>query len=239
MGRKIYFYVLVAFLKLRLHVIFAPMARGLEMWAHYTYFSAWIRKYEPETWDKKSQSRDNRVRRTQMHQRLLNTEQLDAPIDYLEFGVSKGESFNWWLRQNQQPTSRFHGFDTFTGLPEAWLGYDEGAFTNNGNLPDIGGDVRGQFHQGLFQDTLPSFLKTYASDNRKIIHLDADTYSGTLYVLTQLANYLKPNDLLIFDEFSDVMGEFRAFRNFAEAYYLKYEVLGAANSYCQVAIKLL
>ncbi len=239
MGRKIYFYILEAFLKFRLHVIFNPIARGLEMWAHYTYFSAWIRKHKPAIWDNKKLSRDNRVRRTQMHQKLLETQQLDAPMDYLEFGVSTGVSFNWWLKQNTQTTSQFHGFDTFTGLPESWLGYGVGAFTNNGNFPDIGGDVRGQFHQGLFQDTLPAFLKDYVPVNRKVIHLDADTYSGTLYVLTQLANHLKPNDLLIFDEFNDVMGEFRAFIHFAEAYYLKYEVLGAANNYCQIAVKIL
>ncbi len=40
-------------------------------------------------------------------------------IHYIEFGVSKADSFKWWLKANSNADSRFYGFDTFEGLPES------------------------------------------------------------------------------------------------------------------------
>ena len=39
-------------------------------------------------------------------------------LNYLEFGVADGHSFNWWMTENISLIHRFYGFDTFTGLPE-------------------------------------------------------------------------------------------------------------------------
>ena len=44
----------------------------------------------------------------------------DAPIDYLEFGVWKGDSMRVWLRLSQDSGSQSYGCDSFEVLPEAW-----------------------------------------------------------------------------------------------------------------------
>jgi hypothetical protein len=75
--------------------------------------------------------------------------------------------------------------------------------------------------------------------NRNIIHFDADLFSSTLYGLTQLHPYLKPGDILMFDEFNVPAHEFRAFTAYVDSHYVKYEVLAAVNNYFQIAVKLL
>ena len=109
---------------------------------------------------------------------------------------------------------------------------------SNGNKPPEINDERVQFYQGLFQQTLIPFLQNYKSEQRKVIHLDADIYSATLYVLTLITPFLKPNDVLIFDEFNVPMHEFKAFKEWTESFYISYEVIGAVNNYYQIALKL-
>jgi O-methyltransferase len=162
----------------------------------------------------------------------------DTPVDYLEFGVSQGISFKWWVENIKNNESRFFGFDTFTGLPEDWGSFKKGDMDNNNEIPAIQ-DARCNFYQGLFQQSLPLFLKKYSSDRRKIIHMDADLYTSTLFVLTSISHLVNKGDIIIFDEFNVPMHEFKAFSEWISAYYIKYEVIGAVNNYYQIAIKIL
>ena len=160
-------------------------------------------------------------------------------IDYLEFGVASGESFKWWLKRLLNDKNRFYGFDTFEGLPENWGFFAKGdmSFT----IPEFN-DGRSKFYKGLFQDTLLEFLKNeyieIEKDKRKIIHLDADLFSSTLFVLTSLYPYFNAGDIIFFDEFNVPKHEFLAFKIFCESYYVKFETLGAVNNYYQVAFML-
>lgn len=176
-------------------------------------------------------------RRYLLYDHIVNEEGLAGiPVNYLEFGVSQGHSFRWWSQVNQHPQSSFHGFDTFEGLPENWGLYDKGAMA--APIPDMN-DSRCHFHKGLFQETLIDFLKKYPMDGkRKIIHLDADLFSSTLFVLTTLARELKPGDILVFDEFNVPNHEWHAYKVFTESFYLKTQLLGAVNNYYQVAFKV-
>jgi hypothetical protein len=161
------------------------------------------------------------------------------PIQYLEFGVYRGESLSWWLKRLSKPNARFAGFDTFTGLPERWRRSEPlGAFNANGNLPDIK-DPRCSFEVGLFQDTLPGFIERNDLSGRLIVQLDADLYTSTLFVLTRLAPHLKSGDILFFDEFSCPHDEFRAFHEFVRSFRVKYEFIGAVYGYTRVCIKIL
>jgi hypothetical protein len=68
--------------------------------------------------------------------------------------------------------------------------------------------------------------------------MDADLYSSTLYVLTMLAPFLHEGDIIMFDEFTVPRHEFLAFKNFSESFYLKFEMIAAANNYFFIAFKL-
>src|SRR5262249_40332260 len=141
-------------------------------------------------------------------------------IDYLEFGVYKGESLMKWAALNSKLGSRFHGFDTFTGLPEDWHKFSktvkERAFDVGGAVPKVA-DKRISFYKGLFQETLPSFLKDYSGGRSLVIHNDCDLYSASLYVLTQIDQIAKPGTIIIFDEFPSLLHEFRALEDYCAA----------------------
>ncbi len=177
--------------------------------------------------------------RKEMYEYIFASEELGVAIDYLEFGVYQGASMRWWVGRNGDPGSRFVGFDTFDGLPEEWAltRMPKGTFSTAGAFPDIA-DPRCSFVKGLFQSTLQGFLRTYTRRERLVIHLDADLYSSTLFVLTSLASYLRPGDLLIFDEFYGGLDEFRAFEDFCAAFPTRYLTLAQVGRYTQVALRL-
>src|SRR5678809_48823 len=65
--------------------------------------------------------------RVKLYEYVLEQEGLSGEeINYLEFGVFGGNSFKWWMNANKNPLSKFYGFDTFEGLPEAWGTYGRG-----------------------------------------------------------------------------------------------------------------
>ena len=224
------------FVRWKIHRLLAPLNPVLMRLSFMTKLGRWQEHHAHAQRDAEAPEQ-RRAKRYELYEFLLASEHLDAAIDYLEFGVGRGNSLTWWVRNNRHPSSQFVGFDTFTGLPEPWGGFERGAFSTGGQPPDVQ-DERCRFEKGLFQDTLGGFLKTYTSERRKVIHLDADLYSATLFVLTRLAPILRSGDLLLFDEFGVPTGEFRAFSDFVSAYRLQYDVLGAVNNYLQVAIKV-
>lgn len=225
------------FTRLRLQKLFNPFQGAFLNLVYLTRLSTWIHKHKripyndyPSKWDYK--------KRYPMYQWVLEQEKLiDAPIQYLEFGVAQGESFKWFLSKNTNPASSFHGFDTFTGLPEDFGSYKKGTFNNRNEIPEIG-DARGKFYQGLFQQTLPGFLKEADLSKRKLIMIDADLYSATLFVLTTLAPYLQKNDIIFFDEFAVPKHEFRAFLDFTSSYYQNLELIAAANNFYFTAFRV-
>jgi hypothetical protein len=95
---------------------------------------------------------------------------------------------------------------------------------------------------GLFQDTLGDFVARQPLDRRTVIHLDADLYSSTLYVLTTLAPKLRPGDVILFDELGSAYGvthEFRALEDFAASYRFHYRLLAGTRRYLQAAIEVI
>ncbi len=156
-------------------------------------------------------------------------------ILYLEFGVASGSSFFWWMKKNTNPDSLFRGFDTFEGLPEDWGGFKKGAMAFDQTQIN---DGRAEFIKGIFQHSLFPFIesnKNLLRTKPKVIHMDADLFSSTIFVLSQLYPYLKKGDIIFFDEFNVANHEFLAFKIFTESFYVKLRPIGAVNNFYQTA----
>lgn len=167
-----------------------------------------------------------------LYRHVLDTVLGPGPIDYLEFGVFRGDSILWWAREQHHPDSRFFGFDSFEGLPEDWaLGTGtlaKGALTTEGAMPQTE-DPRVRFVKGWYQDSLPPFLQSFTPRSRLVLHCDSDLYSSTLYVLTRLDHLLVPGSIVLFDEFCN-QEEYRAVRDYLSAYRRECRIVGAARS---------
>lgn len=225
------------FLLLNLHFLFGWLNPVLGNLYYLNKFSKWRRKHNNPDLNDFYSYKFKKNGRYEIYEHIFKKENLSDCINYLEFGVAYGNTIRWWVNNNKNTNTRFFGFDTFEGLPEDWHLYKKGEMSPD-NIPQID-DSRITFYKGLFQDTLIDFLKNFDDDKRKIINMDADLYTSTLYVLTTIAPLLKSNDIIIFDEFGVPLHEFKAFTEFVNSFYIKYEVIAAVNNYFQIAIKIL
>jgi len=155
----------------------------------------------------------------------------------LEFGVYSGETINHIARHLQ--SRKVHGFDSFEGLPEAWMpGYDKGRFKRN-DIPEVSGNVK--LHIGWFKDSIPKFLKDY---NEKIayLHVDCDLYSSTKTIFDLLGHLIKKGTIIVFDEYFNYPGwkngEYKAFQEFVNSNNITYEYLTYNCVSEQVAVKI-
>ena len=225
------------FARLKLHVFFKPFENVLLNIVYLSRQSRWISQIPKGRFNDFYNKKVNYESRFKLHEFVINEEIKNQAIDYLEFGVASGIAFKWWVEKNKNPDTRFYGFDVFTGLPEDFGVMKKHHYNTEGRIPTID-DKRVTFIKGLFQESLPGFLDTYKPNQRIIIHMDADLYSSTLFVLTRLIPFLKKDDIIIFDEFGVPTHEFRAFTDIVFSYHLKFEFLGAINNYLQVAVKI-
>jgi predicted O-methyltransferase YrrM len=142
----------------------------------------------------------------------------------LEFGVASGVTVNHIASLTDRPV---YGFDSWEGLPEDWRhDYLKGAFA--GELPAVRDNVT--LIKGMFQDTLPQFLEEH-TDPIALLHLDADLYSSTAYVLEQIESRLYSGSIVILDElwypdhrYKD--HEYKAFVEFIERTGFDFEHIG-------------
>jgi len=148
---------------------------------------------------------------------------------YLEFGVWQGLSLNHLASIKRDKT--FYGFDSFEGLPEDWSEFCPKGWMKVDKLPVVRKNV--VLIKGLFQDTLEPFLEEH-KDKVAFLHLDADLYSSTKYVLFALADKdrLQKGTVIEFDEvfYQDspdtvLDDEHRVFNEFIKVYDVEFEWL--------------
>lgn len=162
---------------------------------------------------------------------------LKEPVSYVEFGVFKGDTMRHWSKMLKHSDSSLDGFDSFEGLPEDWGSLDKELFSVEGKMP-VFQDVRVRLFKGWFSDTVPGYLKEFRPNPTLVLHLDADLYSSTIFVLRQFRPFLKPGVVLIFDEFFDREHELKAFNEFLKEHPLKLECLAGTRSLTQVAFRI-
>jgi hypothetical protein len=158
----------------------------------------------------------------------------------LEFGVWEGKSIN--VIAKLMPKYFICGFDSFFGLEEDWTGTknNKETFNVNGLIPVTRENVR--IIPGWFNETLPRFLEENLEKKIVLLHMDADTYTPTNFVLTTLHNNISSGTIIIFDEYFGYaktwrLHEYKAFQEFIKNYKIKYRYLAFTN--IQVAIEIL
>jgi hypothetical protein len=200
-----------------------PDRLRLGHWVDFNRFGSWIKKSG-------AGRKPTFPERRSLYRFVCESRLSGEPIDYLEFGVYEGSSIREWIALNRHESSRFFGFDCFHGLPETWNNrlttFAAGTFDTGGKIPDIG-DGRVAFVKGLFQESLPGFLEDFEPRNRLVVHLDADLYSSTLYVLSRLHESMVPGTLVFFDEF--ITEEFRAWEDYATSHMRQYSVVATSG----------
>tara|TARA_B100000780_G_scaffold212948_1_gene152566 strand:- start:425 stop:1132 length:708 start_codon:yes stop_codon:yes gene_type:complete len=120
---------------------------------------------------------------------------------YLEFGVWKGESANFFSKY----LKKLYVFDGFEGLKEDWAGtgLTKGSFNLGKKIPKLNSNIEPIV--GWVEDTLDDFLKKH-NPEINFVHLDMDTYSPTKYTLEKLKPYLIKGATIIFDELYNYPG---------------------------------
>ena len=132
---------------------------------------------------------------------------------FLEFGVYKGFTINTCA--DILPNQTFYGFDSFEGLPEEWhflnpndkrvktsIRVPKGHFALD-KLPEVRKNVN--LVKGFYDQSLKPWIEEHLKPGDTIswLHLDADLYTSTIYVLEQLNPYIVPGTIIRCDELVD------------------------------------
>ena len=117
-----------------------------------------------------------------------------------EFGVASGDATKTFLKMPYiNNCLQWNGFDTFHGLPTAWGDLPEGAFSTNGKPPEINNPII-MWHIGLIEDTCLQINSFDYLDKNFVVIFDFDLYSATKSAWDEISRFLKPGDIIYFDE---------------------------------------
>ncbi|PWV82357.1 Predicted O-methyltransferase YrrM [Prauserella marina] len=154
----------------------------------------------------------------------------------LEFGVASGNTLRRITAIREE--GHVYGFDSFEGLPEAWLsGMPAGTFART-DLPEVPG---AELVVGLFADTLPGFLAEH-QEPIDFVHIDSDLYSSAKTVLDLVGPRLGPGSVIVFDEYFNYPGwrehEHRAWQEYLTHTGVRFAYVAYSYEDCQVAVRI-
>ena len=195
---------------------------------------------------------------------FAKTEHFGPGTMFLEFGVQNGDSIR--LLSSLRPSLKWHGFDSFLGMPEDArdgatragkrmpLAWRLGGYASSGMRPLVPSKVR--LHPGWFNASVPAWLdgitrSGYQGTHHPIaafVHFDAHLYSSTFDALDALASrcMLQAGTILAFDELFGHLTirphEWRALRETAHEWCFKFRfvtyMLHANSKYGRAAVRI-
>lgn len=121
----------------------------------------------------------------------------------VELGVAWGYTTEWWLGKAGDSIESWDGFDLFTGLPDQWRYFPAGTFSTNGKVPEII-DPRVKWHIGDVKETTRLFQPSRNTNQILVLLFDLDLFNASLDAWMNLRSFLRPGDILYFDEAFDV-----------------------------------
>lgn len=163
-----------------------------------------------------------------------------------EFGVGSGRSLR--ITQEILPLDQaIHGFDTFTGLPQAWGLKPAGTYSTGGRVPVMDENQNVFFYKGLFRDTIPTFLEQqqqrHGDGFLAYAAIDCRLYKSTLDILEGLHGRIVPGTILAFSEYIGHptwrQDEFRAWRECCKRFGWKYEYMAFSLSTRQAVVRVM
>ena len=117
-----------------------------------------------------------------------------------EFGVASGAATKTFLKMPYAENCLgWNGFDTFFGLPTEWGDLPKGAFSTNGEPPQIVNNLV-RWHIGYIEETCEKIRELDYLDKNFLIIFDFDLYSATKAAWDVIEDYLKTGDIIYFDE---------------------------------------
>jgi predicted O-methyltransferase YrrM len=158
---------------------------------------------------------------------------------YTEFGVSYGKSIKYFANKISKD-EKIYGFDSFQGLRENFFGtaFTKGEFSTGRIIPKLPNNV--SLINGWFADTLPTFLKEYAS-LFSFIHMDADTYESTKQVLDLIGSRITTGTIIVFDEYLGnpnwINCEYKAWQEFVSLHKITYQYLAFSPQAAALIVK--
>ena len=147
---------------------------------------------------------------------------INIPGDIVECGVFKGVSFLFWLKClkifSPRASKKVIGFDMFSNFPKKNLNEIEKKSaskyiksskfkgTDIKNLIKSSNKIFGPNKYSLIKGNIEKTSKKYIKDNYgfkiSLLHLDLDSYSGTLSALKNFFPHVSKKGIIILDEYS-------------------------------------
>jgi hypothetical protein len=172
----------------------------------------------------------------------IKNETKEDDYTYLEFGVYKGDTANFFSKY----VNKLYAFDSFEGLREDWVGWQDpaGTFNLDKKVPKLNTNVIPIV--GWVQDTLDNFLEE-KKPKINFVHMDMDTYETSKFILTKIKPYLNNDAIILFDDlwwypgwdvgeykalkevFNDDEYEFKAFAVYGEQVVIKLNLKNIAT----------